>query len=324
MDRNERFHRIKRLLHEQGTVTRETFIAELEVSPATFKRDLEYMRDRYNAPIVWDADAGGYRFETPGEGPRFELPGLWFNEGEAYALLMMEHLLASLGQAGFIGKHVAPLRTRLSAIMDGGKSSHDDMRERVRLIAFAPRTLPLEHFATIGLATQQRRRLQVSYYARSTDSTSQREISPQRLVHYRGNRYLDAWCHLRKDLRKFALDGIREAKALDTPADDVPSETLESHVATGYGIVHGVGDVSWAKLRFTAERARWVASEVWHPEQRGKFEPNGRYTLEIPYRDDRELLLEILKHAGEVEVLAPEALRARVRQAHDAGAERNG
>jgi len=324
MDRSERFIRMAQLLHEQGTVTRETFIAELEVSPATFKRDLEYMRDRYNAPIVWDADAGGYRFEASGDGPRFELPGLWFNEGEAYALLMMEHLLASLDQSGFIGKHVAPLRTRLAAIMGRGVSSADDMRERIRLIAFAPRSLPLEHFATIGLATQQRRRLQVSYYARSTDSTSQREISPQRLVHYRGNWYLDAWCHLRKDLRKFALDGIRDAKALDTPADNVSNEELESHVLTGYGIVHGVGDVQWARLRFTAERARWVASEIWHPEQRGNTEPNGRYTLEIPYRDDRELLLEILKHAGDVEVLAPEALRVRVRQAHDAGAERNG
>lgn len=243
MDRGERFHRITQLLHERTVVPREAFLAELEISPATFKRDLEYMRDRYNAPIVWDADAGGYRFDRPVDGPRFELPGLWFNEAETYALLMMEHLLASLDQGGFIGTHVAPLRTRLAAILDSGKASAGDIRDRIRLIAFAPRNLPLEHFATIGLATQQRRRLQVSYYARSTDSTSAREISPQRLVHYRGNWYLDAWCHLRNDLRKFALDGIREAKALETPAHDVPNETLESHVATGYGIVHGEGDV---------------------------------------------------------------------------------
>jgi len=110
---------------------------------------------------------------------------------------------------------------------------------------------------------------------------------------------------------------------LDTPAVDVPAETLESYLATSYGIVRGDGAVRWAKLRFTAERARWVASEVWHPEQRAKLEPNGRYTLEVPYRDDRELLLEILKHAGAVEVLEPEELRVKVREAHLAAADRN-
>ena len=74
--------------------------------------------------------------------------------------------------------------------------------------------------------------------------------------------------------------------------------------------------MTWAKLRFSAERARWVGSEIWHPDQRGVFDPAGRYTLELPYRDDRELLLEILKHGAGVEVLAPEALRTKVRDAH--------
>ena len=323
MDRGERFVRITQLLHERIVVPRDVFLSELEVSQATFKRDLEYMRDRYNAPIVWDPDAGGYRFDKQGEGPRFELPGLWFNEAEAHALLMMEHLLASLDQGGFIGTHIAPLHARLAAILDSGTGTSGDIRSRVRLIAFSPRKLPLEHFEVIGLATVKRRRLAISYYARSTDTTSQRDVSPQRLVHYRGNWYLDTWCHMRDALRTFAIDGIRDAKVLDVAAEDVAHETLEEYLATSYGIVRGDGDVKWARLRFTAERARWVASEVWHPEQRGKLEPNGRYTLEVPYRDDRELILEILKHAGAVEVLEPPELRVKVREAHTKAAERN-
>jgi predicted DNA-binding transcriptional regulator YafY len=323
MDRGERFVRITQLLHERGVVARDVFLDALEISPATFKRDLEYMRDRYNAPIVWDADAGGYRFDKQGEGPRFELPGLWFNEAEAHALLTMEHLLASLDQGGFIDAHIAPLRARLAAILDAGTGAPGDMRSRVRLIAFSPRKLPLQHFQSIGLATSKRKKMEIAYYARSTDATSLRQVSPQRLVHYRGNWYLDAWCHMRDGLRTFAIDGIREAKMLDADAVDVADATLESYLATSYGIVRGDGDVKWATLRFTAERARWVASEVWHPEQRATLEPNGRYTLEVPYRDDRELLLEILKHAGAVEVLRPDELRAKVRQAHLAAAERN-
>lgn len=323
MDRTERFYRIDQLLRERGVVSRQAFLDELEVSLATFKRDLEYMRDRFNAPVVWDGDAGGYRYgKQPATGPRFALPGLWFNEAEAFALVTMEHLLTSLDKGGLIGPHIAPLRARLTAILGTGEASAAEVRKRIRLVSFAPRRLPLKHFEEIGRATLERRRLRIAYYARSTDKTSERDVSPQRLVHYRENWYLDAWCHLRNDLRSFAIDGIRSVRVLDESAREVAVKTLEDYLATGYGIVRGA-DVKWAKLRFSAERARWVGSEVWHPEQRSAFDRKGRYTLELPYRDDRELLLEILKHGPDVEVLDPEDLRAKARNAHLRAAEVN-
>ena len=325
MDRTERFYRIDQLLQERKVVSRREFLDALEVSLATFKRDLEYMRDRLNAPVEWNADAGGYRYaEAPRRGPRFALPGLWFNEGEAFALVMMEHLLASLDQGGLIGPHIAPLRARLTAILGTGDASAAEVRKRVRLLAFAQRSLPLGHFEAVGRATMKRRRLHIGYYARSTDETSERDVSPQRLVHYRGNWYLDAWCHLRNDLRTFALDGIRSASVLDDPAREVSMKALEEHLAAGYGIVRSGHDVTWAKLRFSAQRARWVASEIWHPDQRGAVDSRGRYTLDVPYRDDRELLLEIMKHGPEVEVLAPVGLREKIAALHRAAAEANG
>lgn len=93
MDRTERFYHIDRLLNERRVVPAQVFLDELEVSLATFKRDLEYLRERFNAPIVWDRNAGGYRFEAPVSGPRYELPGLWFNASEVIALLTMRQLL---------------------------------------------------------------------------------------------------------------------------------------------------------------------------------------------------------------------------------------
>ena len=80
VDRTERFYRIDRLLRESRSVTLERFLDELSVSRATFKRDLEYMRDRLNAPIEWDRDAGGYRFSEQLKGSlEYELPGLWLS-----------------------------------------------------------------------------------------------------------------------------------------------------------------------------------------------------------------------------------------------------
>ncbi|MFM9979277.1 MAG: helix-turn-helix transcriptional regulator, partial [Burkholderiales bacterium] len=136
----------------------------------------------------------------------------------------------------------------------------------------------------------------------------------QHLVHYRGNWYVDAWCHKAEGVRSFSLDAIRSADLLDDKAKDVPKAELDLHFQSGYGIFAGK-DVQWAKLRFTAERARWVSGEDWHPKQKASFEADGSYLLEVPYADDRELLMDILKFGPDVEVVAPAALRTKVKAA---------
>jgi predicted DNA-binding transcriptional regulator YafY len=323
MNRLERFYVIDHLLQERGVVPRAVILDKLEISLATFKRDLEYMRDRFNAPVVWAREQRGYRYDAaPKAGRKFELPGLWFNEREAFALATMRHLLASLDPGGLMGPQLAPLQARLDAILGGEAASGAEVAKRIRIISIGSRSLALEHFSTVGAALMKRRRLQLSYHARSKDETTEREVSPQRLVHYRDNWYLDAWCHLRKGLRSFAVDAIQRATMLDRPARDVPDKTLDAWVQAGYGIFAGE-DVIWARLRFSAERSRWVATEAWHPQQRGSVDAEGRYVLEVPYADDRELVLDILRHGAEVEVLAPPELRAKVRREHQRAARLN-
>ena len=76
---------------------RDAFIEALEVSRATFKRDLEYLRDRMQMPIVWNRDLGGYQLDSNAATAHlFQLPGLWFSSEEIHALLTMEHLLEKL------------------------------------------------------------------------------------------------------------------------------------------------------------------------------------------------------------------------------------
>ena len=143
------------------------------------------------------------------------------------------------------------------------------------------------------------------------DRETERVISPQRLVHYRDNWYVDAWCHLRKDLRSFAVDAIRAAEPLDERAKEIPKAELDDYLKGGYGIFAGK-KVAWAKLKFSPLAARWVATQNWHSKQKGELEKDGSYCLSLPYSDDRELVMDILKYGPDVEVLEPEALRKRV------------
>ena len=130
-------------------------------------------------------------------------------------------------------------------------------------------------------------------------------------MHYRDNCYLDGYCHLRKELRTFALDRVRAAQELDAAADSISETDLDQHLASSYGIFSGKANKT-AVLHFSRERARWVADERWHPQQTGQYLTDGRYELRIPYRDERELVMDVLRHGADVEVVAPAALREAV------------
>jgi len=321
MDRTERFYKIELLLRGRGCVSFAALQDELAVSPATLKRDLQYLRDRLSAPIVYDAFSNGYRFAAPAPNTgaaRHELPGLWFSENEIHALLTMHQLLAGLDDDGVLARHLQPLMERLQGMLGTDETAARELMRRVKVIGTARRRVPSKHFELLGSALMQRRRLQLRYFKRSDRSTSEREVSPQRLINYRSTWYLDAWCHASDALRRFALDAVRDAALLDTKAKHVALRELEAELDAGYGIYGGGGEkVKWATLVFSAEAAQWVANEEWHPQQKTRWldgKPGeGRYELQVPYSDPTELLMDILRHGDSVVVTGDKTLASAVK-----------
>jgi predicted DNA-binding transcriptional regulator YafY len=324
MPLNERIYTLEQLLKNRRVVPFSLMQERTEVSRATLNRDLQFMRDRLRMPIVFDRELGGYRLQGgSGKPVQTELPGLWFNDAEIHALLTMQQLIAGLDRGGLLGPHLKPLMARLRELLGSADNSAAEVARRVRVLGVQVRKLRLEHFAAVGSALLRRRRLHMRYRARYNDQPTEREVSPQRLVYYRDNWYLDGWCHLRNDIRSFAVDAIERVEILERRAKDVPEAELDEVLGAGYGIFSG-RDVQWAKLRFTPERARWVATERWHSRQKGSFEPDGSYLLEVPFSQPQELMMDILRHGAEVEVLAPASLRNRVAEEAKAIAERYG
>lgn len=315
MDRTERFYKIELLLRNRGCVSFEALRDELAVSPATLKRDLQYLRDRLNAPIVYDRFDNGYRFEQGEAGAQHELPGVWFSEKEITALLTMHQLMAGLDDDGVLSRHLQPMMDKLQGMLGADETESRELMRRVKLISTARRRAPSRHFELLGSALVQRKRVWLRYFKRSDRRESEREVSPQRLVNYRNTWYLDAWCHASEGLRRFALDAIREAKLEDTKARHVAVKELEAELDAGYGIYSGASaKLRWATLVFNADAAQWVAVEEWHPQQQGRWLDDGRYELRVPYADPTELVMDILRHGDSVEVTGDKALAGAIAQ----------
>jgi len=318
LDRTERFYKIELLLRSRACVSFAALRDELEVSPATLKRDLQYLRDRLNAPIVYDAQDNGYRFASAARGagttsPRQELPGLWFSETEVHALLTMHQLLAGLDDDGVLARHLQPLLERLEGMLGPDERQGRELMRRVKVIGAARRRVPSRYFALLGSALLRRRRVWLRYWKRSDRSASVREVSPQRLVNHRNTWYLDAWCHASDGLRRFALDAMRDARPLESKARLVPLRELEAALDAGYGIYGGTGAKRrWATLVFDADAAQWVANEEWHAGQKSRWLADGRYELQVPFTDPTELAMDILRHGDSVVVGGDKALVALV------------
>ncbi len=308
MSEIDRLYRYKTLLSHRRALPREDILAALEISPATFKRDLAKLRDRLGTPIVFDRGLGGYRLER--EQDATELPGFWFSQDEILALMTIQSMIEQL-DPGLLGPKLRPLRQRLDNMLTHQGLDPQQLTQRVRAVSAGQRRLPLAAFETLAKATFERRQVRVRHHNRLSGETLQRTLSPQQLIHYRDNWYVDAWCHLRKGVRSFAIDAIEAADLLDTAAKDIDLQAMRQQLDGGYGIFGG-SPKAWAQLRFSKARAAWVEHEIWHPEQKSVRLADGRYELVVPYADERELLGDILRFGADVEVLAPARLREQV------------
>ena len=313
MSNAERLYKIERMIRQCGGASFDSLLQALEVSRSTLYRDLQYMKDRLGEPVVFDPEHKVYRVDGTDPDGRQALPGMWFNEPELYAMLLAHQLLLSIDAEVMLGRHLRPLVNRIESILAQSGGSPDALMRRIRIQTPVKRPVDAGHFETVITALLARKRIDLDYFTRSRNAPTHRQVSPQRLIHYRGTWYLDAWCHRADELRRFALDAFSRAHVVETAAQEVDLEAVAEQMDAGYGIM-ATRSLEWATLRVSAEVAMWISREQWHPMQRSRWLDDGIYELTLPYADQLELAMDVLRYHGKVRVVSPPELRERVRE----------
>ncbi len=281
---------------------------KLEASDKTIYRDIQELRDLYQAPIC--SNKQGYYYD-PASAGSFELPGTWFSDAELQALLAAQQLLSQI-QPGLLDEQITPLKQFIINMLSQHGHPPNDALQRIRILGIGQRSSNPQHFIKVAQALLDRQQLTITYQKRTEQQRSQRTISPQRMTHYRDNWYLDGWCHTKKALRTFSLDSIQQIAVTPEAAIDIPQQQLQQHLETAFGIFAGSADKT-ALLLFNQQRGRYIEKEQWHPNQQGEWQGDS-YQLRIPYHNPTELIMDILKYGADVEVIAPEALRQAVKR----------
>ena len=312
MSRVDKFDRIQQLHRifksRRLPVSVRALAEELECSERNVKRLLESMQ-LVDAPLQYDKKQRGWHYvEDPHN--LFELPGLWLTGDELQSLSLLLNLLEQLGN-GILNDEIAVIEGEIANLLRARDIDPSAFTDRIRVLPMAQRQLQGKVFNRVTEALLQQKRLHI-YYSDYRGNNSDRYVSPQHLIYYRENWYLDAFCHLRNNLRTFSVARIIRADILMENGKQIDSKTLREHFSSAFGIFAGKPH-DHARLRFYPAVAREIANQQWHPNQQGEWD--GRdYLLTIPYANDKELLQDILRHLPHVVVEVPVELREAVQQ----------
>ena len=306
MARLERFYRLDQLLRQKKAVTRREIEETFEISRATFKRDLEYLRDRLDYPIVYDPAVRAYRLETSGDEESTEpLKRVPLDARDPRAVL---------ASAGAIAEVSAALATGVREPEPAPQSrERGSVTDRIRVISLLWPRVHTETFRAVISAVVRRRRLGVRCQGAclGADATANHELSPQRLTRYCNVWFVDAWCHTHQCCTSVRIRAIDTSWPSTQRAIHLDLDALEDALDSRYGLYTSQSK-HVAVLQFHPETASLIDGDMWDEAGMGERRPDGSYVLKIPYWEPRDLLPEILRLGTQVRVLGPDELRNAV------------
>jgi predicted DNA-binding transcriptional regulator YafY len=280
------------------------------ISTKQAQRDVEFVRERLNAPLRFNRMRNGYEYEDT----RYELPPIWCSQDELLALCVALRLAAAVPDKqvkSFLHELLGKFLDFRSATPSPNLRS---METKISVKNIQYYKIEEVVFHQTLAALLRGNSIRIAYRSPYAGAETERTILPLHLLHYMGNWHLIAFCSLKKELRDFALSRIRHIETADQPVrlpEHLPA--IEDFIARSFGLMSS-GPQADVCLRFSPDVAEWISEQVWHQNQEASSNADGSMILRFPVSDFREIKREILKYGASVEVVSPAELRDEVKK----------
>ena len=302
---------IHAVLQQGGYPNCSTLARRLEVSTKTVQRDLEFMRDRLNLPLEFDAVHNGYRYTEDVE----SFPTLQITEGDLFALLVAEKALQQYRGTPFEARLVGALRKLEQALPDAVSLNLSQWEQAV---TFRTTAEPLVNVPPIlealTRAAQKRERLRIRYRKPGSRDAEERTVDPYQLANVDGDWYLFAFDHLRKAIRRFVPARITTVESAGETFERPAKFELEKLLRDSFGVHSREGDFD-VVLRFEEQVADYLREKKWHNSQRLVELPGGGVEMHLKLGSLQEVQRWVLGWGGAARVMAPPELATAVRKA---------
>jgi proteasome accessory factor B len=282
---------------------------EIEVSTKTIHRDLEFMRDRLNLPLEFDATRNGYFYH--GEVASF--PTMQITEGELFALVVAEKALQQYRGTNFEKPLLSAIRKMQQALPDTISVNLAELGQTISFRTRAEPILNLEIFEVLARAAAEHRQLEL-LYRKPGQKPETRTVDPCHLANINGEWFLFAFDQARKDIRTFSPARIQSAKLTGKTFTRPQKFSLEKRLRDSFGVHSGDGRFEVA-VRFAPRAADYIREKKWHESQALREFKDGSVELTLQLSSLSEVQRWVLSWGGDARVLRPPELVSAVRQA---------
>ena len=305
MNRTDRLLAIVLELQGRDRVTAEELAHIFEVTKRTIYRDIAALNES-GVPVVSAAGQGYWLMEG------YFLPPVSLTPDEAVMLTLGSEVMAQSFDAQYQAAATSASR-KIEAVLS--KTVQRDVtyfKENVRFISVDNKVLSDVHATLQGVrrAILEQKSLHLHYFKRADDhrgELTERTVNPHGLLHVNGVWMLSAYCHMRKAMRMFRLERVRQVAVLP--------ETFTRQAGFSVHKLHGLqaqAQTVTVALLFDFEVAQWVRERPAPYPSTYEDTPEGlRVTLEV--RRLGEILGWVLGWGTKVQVLGPESLRVRLK-----------
>lgn len=273
--RLERFLQIDELLRSKWRITQPLLAEKLEVTERTIRDDLNFLRDRFLAPLTYSKKDGWYYTDST-----WRLPSISLSIGELFALTLGARMLQSYAGAAY-EKELRSSIERLSERLP--EQTWIDLQqladERIVFRSGAEMNLDPDIWKKLLEASRSSKRIWMYYYAATRNQYSERVVEPYLLHVYRAtNPYVIGFCHKRGEIRWFRVDRIQQLKVLDETFERDPNFDAQTYLDQIFQAEVGGNPVP-VRIWFDKVSAPFIRERRWHVTQEITEHDDGSLTL---------------------------------------------
>lgn len=282
---------------------------ELEVSRKSVMRDLNFMRERLNMPIEYDAVKYGYYYTSEVAG----FPNIQISEGELFALLVAEKALQQYKGTPFEKPLLQTLQKLADSLPETISMNLAHWDESISFQTTAEPIMNLEVIDALSKAAAKRSRIRIAYRKAGGNKAEIRDVDPYHLANIDGGWYLFGYCHLRAGVRTFSPLRIQNLEVLGIPFEK-PDFDVRRQLSSSFGVITGDRDIQ-VVCRFSDKIADFIREKKWHPTQKIRSLPDGRVEFSVVVSSLIEIRAWILSWGGEATVIEPAELKESIEEA---------
>ena len=281
-----------------------------EVSPRTIHRDIEFLKDFYNAPIEYDARQRGYYYTEK----NFFVKSIMLTEGELFSVTLFDQLLEQYRNTP-LETNLRNIFRKLVEIMPRQITVDSSfLGSKLTFIADHGGVISPDIFETIFTALKSLKTVSFEYRSLSKTEYTKRLVDPYHAICQKGNWYIIGFCHERQEPRLFSLSRIRNAKETKPgfiiPDDFNPHDYFDKEM----GVWASEKKSYSVEFVIDKEIGTYAVDHIWHKSQELKKRKDGSVHVKFTTTQISEVLRWILGQGHTVKVLRPPELVMMVKE----------